>query len=119
VSITGVRLTDGRLVWVEAGVTELQPLDRVVVDVDGQERPGRVAIAPEALIRPVETVGRIVRVNAHNHDDSCPALPGADMPPLGGEVDGETVIAVDAVNRTFTLETVDGSRTTRSVPEHS
>lgn len=99
------------MVWVEAGRVDLQPLDRVEVHIDGRESQGQVMVVPEALLRPVPVSGRIVRlVEGENRDEESSNLPGADMPPLGRQMEGGTVLAVDAENRTFTLEMSDGSR---------
>lgn len=119
-SIAGVRLDDGRLVWVDAGELELQPLDQVVVEFDGREYQGQVMIAPEALIRPVQPTGRIAGISPRDSADTdCSDLPGADMPPLGTRVAGEIVMAVDAVKRTITVEGTDGTRSTRNQPGNS
>lgn len=119
-SIAGVRLTGGRMVWVEAGEFVLEPLDEVTVEIDGNEYQGRVLVAPEALIRPTETEGRIVAAVAHEIGDvGCSELPGADMPPLGTQIEGGSVIAVDAVTRTVTVKAPDGTRNIKTLERNS
>jgi hypothetical protein len=119
-SVAGVRLTDGRLVWVEAGEEVLSPLDRVVVDLDGAEERGRVMVTLGQLLRPVLPSGRLLRMELDGVPDSdCEDLPGADMPPLGGPLENGVVIAIDAVNHTVTIETADGERRTSVVSDPS
>ncbi len=115
-STAGVRLTSGQVVWVEAGGVSVQPLDNVVVDLGGKELQGQVIVAPEALLRPVQASGRVRRVMEKNRiDGRCAELGGADVPPLGTTEQDGIVIAVDAVNRTVTVEGSDGTRVTSHI----
>jgi hypothetical protein len=117
VRIAGVRLAGGEVVWVEAGDVDVQPLDDAVVSVAGGEFSGTVIVTPEALLRPVTATGGIVGVSSRTAQErDCTDLPGADMPPLGSGVDEGVVVAVDAVNRTATIEMPDGTRTVTTLP---
>lgn len=114
-SVAGVRLAGGRLVWVEAGDWNPQPLDAVTVDADDREYQGQVIVAPQALLRPVTASGKIVQVTPRPTEETdCSNLPGADMPPLGSKQPDGVVVAVDAISRTFTVEAPDGARSVHS-----
>lgn len=116
-SIAGVRLTDGRFVWADAGEFMLHALDGVAVKLDGEEFPGLVSVAPDALLRAIETSGEIVDLIEHELQAAdCGAIPGACMPPLGASFGGGTVMAVDAVNRTVTVALPDGTRVVQDGP---
>jgi hypothetical protein len=118
--IAGVRMADGRLVWVDAGDLDIEPLDDVDMVVDRDALSGTVTVAPQSLLRPVETVGQIVHTSSPGRGQSeCSELPGADMPALGSGWGDGTVVAVDAVNRTATVEMADGSRADIDVPASS
>lgn len=113
--IAGVRLENSRVVWVDAGDLDIDPLDDVVVAVDGGESRGMVIVAPDALLRPTEAEGWVVHVAPGRPDeDDCGDLPGADMPPLGSQRDGGMVVSIDAVKRQVMVEMPDGERKARS-----
>jgi hypothetical protein len=105
------------MVWVDAGDRDMRPLDGVTVDIGREQMRGEVAVAPDQLLRPVEVQGRIIAVRQRSESErACADLPGAEMPPLGTALDGGVVVAVDAVNRTVTVEAPDGTRVTRPTP---
>jgi hypothetical protein len=107
--IAGVRLDSGRLVWVDAGDLEVQPLDEAAVDLAGVSVDGHIAVVPEALVRPVPPEGRLVESHtSHITTDTCAELPGAAMPPLGTNYAGGTVVSVDSLNGTATVRLSDG-----------
>jgi hypothetical protein len=119
--VAGVRCDDGRVVWADVGDRQIQPLDRVVVAVDGAEWHGHVFVSPERLLQPPEDIaGIIVRVESPSDQDlSCADLPGSEMPPLGSTItiDGRSgaVTQIDPVRRTVTVTTDDGAHIEREV----
>jgi len=107
VSIAGVALPNGRLVWVQTDVP-LQPLDRVAVRLP-EEIEGTVLVAPDQMVRlPVAAAGTIIRLFPEPlPEPDCSTLPGADLPPLGtvltvAEGSGR-VTALDPVQRTISI----------------
>jgi hypothetical protein len=88
VTTVGVRLTDGKLVWVTSATHVLRPADRVRVTLSGAEWTGTVVIGPDGLLSPMPAVaGEVIeRVESQEDDLACDALPGADLPPLGSVV---------------------------------
>jgi hypothetical protein len=114
VRIAGVRLPDGRAVWLDAGGLPVSPLDRVVAEVEGAEATGEVFVAPDQLLTSLPPDGSISRVLPPKPDAlDCSGLPGASMPPLGTRVStaegSGTVIGVDAVHGTVTVQREDGT----------
>jgi hypothetical protein len=114
VRIAGVRLSDGRLVWLDAGVHDIQPLDLVTAQLAAGEAEGLVYVTPEALVSPPPHIEGLVidcRPRARS-DQDCNKLPGAEFPALGesvrsGDIAG-TVIALDPVNQRMTIGHGDG-----------
>ncbi len=114
--VAGVRLGDGRAVWVDAGAWELAPLDAVIVRLEAGDFTGSVFVTPEQLVRGVERIdGTVVEVSpASTDEEKCADLPGADLPPLGSVVRTDRVkgrvTALDPTRRLATLTRDDGSQ---------
>jgi hypothetical protein len=117
--IAGVRLPDGRAVWVDAGKVEVSVRDTALVRLADGDARGFVFVSPEQLAQPPEHVaGYLVEAACPaSSETSCADLPGADMPALGSivEIEGEigTVTGIDAVKREATITREDGSSETR------
>lgn len=102
----GVRLRDGRALWVDAADRAMSPLDEAIVRLHDGDCTGYVFVTPEQLLRAPEPIeGLIVAVWRRGEDpQECLDLPGSDMPPLGSQVEiggaRGTVNALDPVGRT-------------------
>lgn len=111
-----VQLDDGRRVWVRCGSLEPGALDAVTVRVGDAVASGRIVVAPDALVRPPETVeGVVIDVGAEQTEaGEDEDFPGADMPPLGAGVRTPAgrgcVTGIDPVKRRVAVMMEDGSR---------
>lgn len=118
--IAGVRLLDGRVVWLDAGHTAVAPLDHVTAWMDGSTSQGEVFLAPHQMLTAPEHIdGMLTRVIPRSPVEAeCDRLPGAELPALAQRVawDGMPagVVALDPVGRRVTIVLVDG--TERIVP---
>lgn len=121
--IAGVRLLDGRALWVEAGDRHLSLLDRAVVQVERTRVTGYVFATPEQLIGSCPVVDAILLEVAppETPSDECEFMPGSELPPLGSTVQtaaGEaTVTALDPVRQLVTVRTPLGAQTTVDLAE--
>lgn len=112
--IAGIRLPDGRALWLDAGQHELVPLDRVHGSTAGGEVEGIVFVTPDQLLQPqAQADGTITDVERrHQSDPDCDDLPGADLPPLGTKFEAEgvcgTVVGLDPVAGSVTVRQDDG-----------
>jgi hypothetical protein len=115
VKLYGVRLTDGRLVWLEADGAEAQSGERVHCLVDGQEEEGLITVTPELLLRgPEESRGKLLAVIPEGLEDDGVEIPLAWLPPLGcrvrsSEATGQ-VVGLDPVGGQATVLTDGGER---------
>jgi hypothetical protein len=112
-SVAGVALADGRLIWVETQHS-VAPHDRVFLHVREEEVGGTVLVAPDQLVGlPPTPVGVIVSVLPRaTFEPTCDVLPGSDLPALGtqataGGIAGR-VTALDPVARIVTITPIDG-----------
>ncbi len=96
--IAGVRLLDGRLIWVDAARHELDPLEEVTVRIDSGEEPATVYVTPEQLFHDSGSMEGVItarHTRAVADSDACEDLPGAHFPPLGSMIetpDGPAVV---------------------------
>jgi hypothetical protein len=121
VSVVGVRLTDGRMLWAEGGSLEMSPLDTATVQTSSGRVVGSVFVAPGQLIRPPPALdGKIVEVIPRERSrEPCGDLPGGDLPSLGSTVQGRDcpergslrgrVTALNPVKRLVTVTLDDGT----------
>jgi hypothetical protein len=121
--IAGVRLDDGRTVWLDAGDLSVAPLDRATALLEGTEWEGEVIVPPERLLSPPDRIdGLLVKLGPPALDeDECEYLPGAEFPVLGqsvqwGEIAG-TVVALDPAERRVTIAHSGGSESVFSLGE--
>jgi len=115
VKLYGVRLLDGRLVWVEPAELQARPGDAVRCHVDAREEDGLVTITPELLLQgPSQSQGELLEILPRATDDACRDLPLAWLPPLGSTVSSPRasgqVIALDPVRGRTTLLTDGGEK---------
>lgn len=111
----GVRLTDGRLVWLESEDAGAQSGERVRCLVDGQEEEGLVMVTPELLLHgPEESQGKLLAVLLEKAERSDGELPLAWLPPLGSRVRSSEatgrVVGLDPVAGEATVLTEGGER---------
>ncbi|HZU11273.1 MAG TPA: hypothetical protein VFB58_00390 [Chloroflexota bacterium] len=110
-NVAGIRLGDGRLVWVAAEGMDPQPLDEAVVRIGDQSLTGVVVVAPAQLSGSPDVAGHLVSAQAREVPPlSCDDLPGAAMPPLGTETPEGIVTAINAVTGMVSLTRPDGER---------
>jgi hypothetical protein len=109
VRVAGVRLADGRMVWLDAGDLALVPLSQVKVRLPGGDEPGEVFVSPAELLSPPSHIDGLL-IEAHDPrrpEGDCSELPGSEFPALGETVrraGGEgTVVALDPAERRITI----------------
>jgi hypothetical protein len=100
----------GRMIWVDAGESVVEPLDRAQIRVGDALLEGEVLVTTEQLAGdPPVAEGVLVRAYARAAGaDPCVDIPGAGMPPLGSRIGGRLVVGIDAVQRTVSAEGADG-----------
>lgn len=113
--VTGVRTPDGRVLWVDAGPYQPEPLDAVICRTEDGNHHGTVFISPDAMLHcAVEADGLILQVIPYRQPDpNCADLPGADLPALGtrwigGDVAG-VVVRIDPIGRSMIVRQADGT----------
>jgi hypothetical protein len=111
VRIAGVRLNDGRMIWVDALSSEMHPLDRVEVRLSEGDVEGRVFVTPEQIVRMPERIHGAVLARKRQSvgGETSDALPGSEMPPLGSRISSAMiegmVVRLDPVARTILVRT--------------
>lgn len=113
--IAGGQLSDGGIVWLDAGDYNLAPLDGVHFRANGTLMHADIIVTPNQLLRPPTRVdGTIADLLPREQPDvDCDDLPGADLPPLGTEwaENGVTglIVGLDPVGGTVTVRQDDGA----------
>jgi hypothetical protein len=119
--IAGVRLDDGRTVWLDARDLTVVALDRATAQLDGSEWEGEVFVAPEQMVSPPDGVDGLLTQSQPPSlsEDTCGHLPGSEFPTLGQTVQGEgiagTVVALDPAERRVTIAHSGGAETVLSL----
>ena len=113
--IAGVRLDDGRMVWLDAAEVEVVPLSWVKVRLVDGDRDGDVFVTPDEFLNtPAHLDGIVVESRPpHSPDPDCSYLPGSEFPALGetvrrGEFEG-MIVALDPVQQQVTIAPASGT----------
>jgi hypothetical protein len=113
--VAGLRLADGTAVWADARDHQLEALDSVCVELDGECLIASVFVSPDQWLRPPSptrgTVLAILEIESSGEPDMD--LSGADLPPLGSCVSARgltgIVTGLAPIERLVTITTAGGS----------
>ncbi|MGH2447229.1 MAG: hypothetical protein ACRDFS_01285 [Chloroflexota bacterium] len=118
--LAGVRLDDRSLVWaVVPDTLEPHVWDRALVRGDAGESTGTVVVSPDQVfLAPPSADATLLTSNRlPAADPDCSYLPGASMPPLGGELPEGIVVRVNAEAGTATVRGDRGDQEITIKPE--
>jgi hypothetical protein len=120
-SVAGVWVAAGRLVWADAGECVLALLDAVVVRVGDEQMDGVVHVVPQQWVEPPGEVEGVIVAVVEARMEVDDVFPGAEMPALGewaraGDVEGR-VMGIDVLGGMVTIVGEDGQRVQVPVSE--
>jgi hypothetical protein len=122
--VAGVRLSGGRLVWVDTRTVSVHVGEMAVIRVGESEERGLVCVGPHQLVAGTPTSQGIVIAVCPVEDDESNAtceMPLAAIPPLGTHVDtprgSARVTSLDPVAGKVGVTLDDGSMVTYDASE--